>query len=66
MDLVKFIEQGKQSMEANIKDPTQLPTQLIMILGMSGTGKSTLVNYLNGVPLVCKDESQRTGLCALC
>jgi GTP-binding protein EngB required for normal cell division len=25
----------------------------VMVLGMSGTGKSTLINYLNDIPLVC-------------
>jgi hypothetical protein len=32
----------------------------IMVLGLTGTGKTTLVNYLNGVPLVCfKDPNTR-------
>ena len=39
MDLIKFIEYGKKSM-VSIKDPSKLPKQLVMMLGVSGTGKS--------------------------
>ena len=46
-DLVEFIKDGKINMDL-------LKERAVMVLGLTGTGKSTLVNYLNNVPLVCK------------
>ena len=48
-DLIEFIKDGQQ----NGTMMTQ-KKKAIMVLGLTGTGKSTLVNYLNNVPLVCK------------
>jgi hypothetical protein len=48
-NLLEFIEQGTQKMSHTI----QIKNKVLMVLGLSGTGKSTLVNYLNDVPLVC-------------
>jgi polynucleotide 5'-kinase involved in rRNA processing len=46
-DLVEFIRDGKINIEL-------LKKRAVMVLGLTGTGKSTLVNYLNNVLLVCK------------
>jgi hypothetical protein len=46
-DLVEFIRDGKITMDL-------LKKKAVMVLGLTGTGKSTLVNYLNNMPLVCK------------
>ena len=41
-NLIEFIEDGKKYL-TNLK----VEKKAIMVLGLSGTGKSTLVNYLN-------------------
>ena len=49
VDLRKFIEDGlKKSSAPSVKDKG------LMVMGLTGTGKSTLINYLNDVPLICK------------
>ena len=61
-DLIEFIENGKQLIDNSSNSQTK--ENAIMILGLSGTGKTTLVNYLNNIPLVCKliDDSWRVDL----
>jgi energy-coupling factor transporter ATP-binding protein EcfA2 len=46
-DLFEFMDEGLKYMNTiNTKK------NVVMVLGLSGTGKSTLVNYLNNIPLV--------------
>lgn len=42
--------------EKKMQDFNCIPstTKAILLIGSTGTGKSTLINYLNNVPLVCK------------
>jgi energy-coupling factor transporter ATP-binding protein EcfA2 len=47
-DLIEFINDGKLKMS----NPGS-KKQAIMVLGLTGVGKSTLVNYLNDIPLKC-------------
>ena len=47
-DLIEFINDGKSKM-SNLESRKQA----IMVLGLTGVGKSTLVNYLNDIPLKC-------------
>jgi hypothetical protein len=47
-DLIEFINEGKLKM-SNLN----CQKRAIMILGLTGVGKSTLVNYLNDIPLRC-------------
>ena len=47
-DLIEFINEGKLKM-SNLN----CQKKAIMILGLTGVGKSTLVNYLNDIPLKC-------------
>ena len=47
-DLIEFINEGKLKM-SNLG----CQKKAIMILGLTGVGKSTLVNYLNDIPLKC-------------
>ncbi len=47
-DLLEFIKDGKFKM-SNLGSKKQA----IMVLGLTGVGKSTLVNYLNDIPLKC-------------
>ncbi|KAF2075320.1 hypothetical protein CYY_003397 [Polysphondylium violaceum] len=42
--------------------PTSFRKNTIMILGPSGAGKSTLLNYICGVPMVVKDDDQKTAI----
>ncbi|CAF0853062.1 unnamed protein product [Brachionus calyciflorus] len=50
-DLVDFIQEAKLF---NTSVPTSIiRKKILMVMGLTGTGKSTLVNYLNDVPLVC-------------
>ena len=48
-DLIQFINDGLLKFE-----PAKVKKNAIMVLGLSGTGKTTLVNYLNEVPLIAK------------
>lgn len=52
-DMIEFIEEGKRNMSTAIGLST-IQKKAIMVLGVSGTGKSTLVNYLSNVPLIWK------------
>ena len=47
--LIEFINDGKKKMSN-----TGCQKKAIMVLGLTGVGKSTLVNYLNDVPLKCE------------
>ena len=47
--LIEFINDGKKKMSS-----TGCQKKAIMVLGLTGVGKSTLVNYLNDVPLKCE------------
>jgi len=51
IDLFKYIEDGKMKMLENNRI-CSIAKKAIMVLGLSGTGKTTLINYLNDVPLV--------------
>ena len=46
-NLIEYINEGKEEIITHIEK------YAIMVLGLSGTGKTTLVNYLNDVPLIC-------------
>jgi len=50
--LIEFINEGKQKMSN-----TGCQKKAIMVLGLTGVGKSTLVNYLNDVPLKCEKKN---------
>jgi energy-coupling factor transporter ATP-binding protein EcfA2 len=50
-DLFEYIEKGKITMLENSRR-CKIEKKAIMVLGLTGTGKTTLINYLNGVPLV--------------
>jgi hypothetical protein len=50
-DLFEYIERGKITMMENSRKCC-ISKKGIMVLGLTGTGKTTLINYLNGVPLV--------------
>ena len=54
-DLIEYIEEGSRiiSNASKARGVTSTQKKAIVILGMSGTGKSTLVNYLNEIPLIC-------------
>lgn len=52
-DLTEFIEEARQNMLSELLT-NNMKKKAVMILGLSGTGKSTLVNYLIGLPLICK------------
>ncbi len=65
-DLFEYIERGKITMMENSRK-CSISKKGIMVLGLTGTGKTTLINYLNGVPLVGmkkdkKDRSWRVNL----
>lgn len=53
-DVIEFIEEGRVKMSKNYENST-IHKNAIMVMGFSGTGKSTLINYLNGIPLVGKE-----------
>jgi len=50
-DLFEYIKDGKMKMLENSRN-CSIAKKAIMVLGLSGTGKTTLINYLNDVPLV--------------
>jgi len=50
-DLFEYIKDGKMKMLENSRN-CSIAKKAIMVLGLTGTGKSTLINYLNDVPLV--------------
>ena len=56
-DLIEYIEEGKIKISTSCESKCE--NKAVMVLGLSGTGKSTLVNYLNGVPLVCLKDPVR-------
>ena len=45
-DLIEYIEEGKIKISTSCESKCE--NKAVMVLGLSGTGKSTLVNYLNG------------------
>ena len=51
IDIVEFIKNGGSKCSSS-------KNNAIMVLGLTGTGKSTLINYLNGVQLVCKKNAK--------
>lgn len=52
-ELSEYIENGKIMMLGNSLK-CKIAKKGVMVLGLSGTGKTTLINYLNGIPLVGK------------
>ena len=50
-DLIEFIQENKKQLNSLIQDKS------IMVLGLTGTGKNTLINYLNNIPLVCAKKN---------
>ena len=52
-DIVEFIKNGGSKCASSKKNA-------IMVLGLSGTGKSTLINYLTGVQLVSKKNEKKS------
>lgn len=52
-DLIEFIQENKKKLNSNIREKS------VMVLGLTGTGKSTLINFLNNIPLVCVKENNK-------
>jgi hypothetical protein len=50
-DLIEYIEEGRKKISSNCN--SQIQEKAIMVLGLIETGKTILVNYLNGVQLQC-------------
>ena len=48
-DVVEFIEENK----VYLNEQSNPKEKALMVLGLTGTGKSTLINYLNDIPLIC-------------
>jgi energy-coupling factor transporter ATP-binding protein EcfA2 len=48
-DLIEYINEGK----LKIMTSFSIEKSAIMVLGLTGVGKTTLINYLNGIPLKC-------------
>ncbi|CAF0960078.1 unnamed protein product [Brachionus calyciflorus] len=53
-DLLDFIKQAEKNMSLETNQNSIVRKKALMVMGLTGTGKSTLVNYLNDVPLVGK------------
>jgi len=49
IDFIEFMKEKKLKMP----ESEPIKSKAIMVLGLTGTGKSTLVNYLNGIDLKC-------------
>ena len=47
-DLIEYINEGKLKMSS-----FSIEKRAIMFLGVTGVGRTTLINYLNGIPLKC-------------
>jgi hypothetical protein len=54
-DLIQFIEENTK----HLNSQSYIQNKSVMVLGLSGTGKSTLINYLNNIPLVCLKEKSK-------
>ena len=54
IDLIEYIEEGKQYINT-----FSTQTNAILVLGLSGTGKSTLINYLVDMPLICIKKDRK-------
>ncbi|CAF0809128.1 unnamed protein product [Brachionus calyciflorus] len=52
VELREFVRTGFEQMSV-VYNSTRILDKGVMVLGLSGTGKSTLVNYLNNIPLMC-------------
>lgn len=53
-DIFEYIQSNKQRLRGSCKseEGSNIREKAVMVVGLSGTGKSTLVNYLSGVKLV--------------
>ena len=51
IELKEFVKNGLDQM-SSIYNSTQILKKAVMVLGLSGTGKTTLVNYLNDIPFI--------------
>ena len=49
VDLIEYIQEGKLKIMSSLSNEKRA----IMVLGLTGVGKSTLINYINGIPLKC-------------
>jgi len=59
--LIDFIGEGKKQISMLEQEDDRLKKQkdLVLIVGTTGVGKSTLVNYLNDIALVCKPDGSK-------
>jgi len=48
-ELIEYINEGKHKIVSSFS----IEKRAIMVLGLTGVGKTTLINYLNGIPLKC-------------
>jgi len=53
-DLIEFITENNNNINTS-----DVKSKAVMVLGLSGTGKSTLINYLNDVPLICTKNKNK-------
>ena len=51
--LMEFINGGRGN------ETIKIEKNAIMVLGLSGTGKTTLVNYLNGIEMICLKKDKK-------
>ena len=51
--LMEFINEGRGN------ETIKIEKNAIMVLGLSGTGKTTLVNYLNGIEMICLKKDKK-------